>query len=191
MSRPLVDLLAGPVLAAARGLLGQTLHSDIDGEATAVVISEVEAYDGANDPASHAFRGRTRSNESMFGTPGTAYVYRSYGIHWCLNVAVGPEGEGAAVLLRGGRPVTGEAVMVRRRGRSTHLADGPGKLAQAMGVTGDYDGGSLIDGEVRIQPGTGEPYSVVATPRVGISKAVDLPWRFVIVQQVGAVVRGR
>ncbi len=177
--------LAGPVLEAARAVLGRTLRSEVAGEVTEVVLTEVEAYDGAADPASHAYRGRTRRNGSMFGPPGTAYVYRSYGIHWCLNVATGPEGEGAAVLLRGGLPVAGEAAMIRRRGRRDHLADGPGKLAQALGVTGAHDGLSLLgDGPLRLLGRGTVEGTVLATPRIGISKAAERPWRLVIAQPV-------
>jgi DNA-3-methyladenine glycosylase len=118
----------------------------------------------------------------MFGPPGHLYVYRSYGVHWCANIVTGPIGRGAAVLLRGGRPVAGEGTMARRRGRSDHLADGPGKLTQAMGLSGSHDGialGTLA----RLSPTNIHP-TVVATPRIGISKAVDLPWRFVAVDDV-------
>ncbi len=183
----LQELLAGPVPAAAEGLLGATLHSDVDGRPVVVVLTEVEAYDGADDPASHAFRGRTPRNASMFAGPGTAYVYRSYGIHWCLNVATGPAGRGAAVLLRGGALVEGEEIAVARRGRRDHLADGPGKLAQALGVTKELvDGTSLLGGgplTLGERPADLNG-TVLATPRVGITKAADRPWRFVLARPV-------
>lgn len=171
--------LSGPVELVARRLLGCLVVSDF-GERTAVVIEEVEAYGGAADPASHAYRGPTARNASMFGPTGTLYVYRSYGIHWCANVASGPVGEGQAVLIRGGRVVEGLETVVRRRGRTDHLADGPGKLTQALGVTGDDDGTSVFTGPVRIERGVPpDPAVIRATPRVGITREVDRPWRFV------------
>jgi len=176
------QILAGPVLEAAPALLGRLLVSDIGGERTAVVITEVEAYDGANDPASHAFRGETPRNGSMFGPAGTLYVYRSYGIHWCMNVTCGVEGVASAVLLRGGRPVEGLDVMAARRGRAVGLADGPGKLCQALGVTGEHDGVDVLsaDSVLRVEGVVEEGLVVETTPRVGISRAVERPWRFVV-----------
>ncbi len=179
-----------PLLEAARGMLGMRLRSEIDGKATEVVLCEVEAYAGDDDPASHAHRGRTPRNGAMFGPPGTAYVYKSYGVHWMLNVSVAAEGVGDAVLLRGGIPTVGEGAMIARRGRRTQVADGPGKLAQARGVTGDHDGTSLVDGPLQLLPGEPMPGTVLATPRIGISKATERPWRFVVVQHVGAGVGG-
>lgn len=175
------SLLKGPVLDAARGLLGARLRSDIDGDFTEIEITEVEAYDGTDDPASHAYRGPTARNASMFAKPGTAYVYRSYGVHWCLNVVTGEPDHGAAVLLRGGQPLSGIDVMERRRGRADNLTDGPGKLAQALGVTGEHDGIDLLDaGPLRLAPGKAPALPVLATPRIGITKAADRPWRFVV-----------
>jgi DNA-3-methyladenine glycosylase len=166
------------VLAAARQLLGWRLRTEFGGEPTEVVLTEVEAYAGFEDPASHAYRGKTQRNRSLFDAPGTLYVYRSYGLHWCMNVVIGDEETPNAVLLRGGHPVVGRRVMVRRRGREDHLADGPGKLTQALGVTGADDGSSLVNGPVRLLPG--EPTSdLTTTPRIGITKAADRPWRFV------------
>ena len=175
----LLRLLGGDVAAAARGLLGRTLISEIEGASSAVVLTEVEAYGGEDDPASHSFRGRTARNAAMFGPPGMLYVYRSYGIHWCLNAVTGPEGRGSAVLLRGGIPIGGIEQMEQRRGRSDHVADGPGRLAQALGVTGDHNGASLSVGPVRIEgvPARGK---ITVGPRVGISRATDRPWRFLL-----------
>lgn len=173
------DLLAGPVLDAARGLLGRRLISTIGGVTTAVVITEVEAYAGDDDPASHAHRGRTGRNAAMFGSPGGLYVYRSYGIHWCMNVVCGPEGLPRAVLLRGGRPIAGIDLMAKRRGRNSNLSDGPGNLCRALGVTGEHDGSSVFRGPVTIL-GDPAPGPINATPRVGITKAVDREWRFVL-----------
>lgn len=178
----LAALLAGDVVAAARGLLGRRLWSELEGVVCEVMLTEVEAYGGAEDPASHGFAGRTARNASMFRAAGTLYVYRSYGIHWCLNAVTGAVGEPAAVLLRAGRPVRGEEHMRRRRGRPDHLCDGPGKLAQALGVTGEQDGTSLLDGAVRL---VGEPplrRRIIAGPRVGISRAAERPWRFRLVE---------
>lgn len=173
------QLLGGPVLAAARGLLGRRLTSSI-GDTTGVVITEVEGYAGEDDPASHAHRGRTARNAVMFGPPGGLYVYRSYGVHWCMNVVCGPEGSARAVLLRGGVPVEGIDLMRERRGRGDHLTDGPGKLCQALGVTGGQDGSSVLHGPVTV---TGESIGglITKTPRIGISRAVDREWRFLLV----------
>ena len=185
------EALAGDVVTAARALVGCRLRSEVGGDPVEVVLTEVEAYAGEDDPASHAYRGRTKRNGSMFGPPGTAYVYRSYGMHWCLNVAAGPEGTPSAVLLRAGSAVLGADVMARRRGRSTNLADGPGKLAQALGVTGDHDGTDLTGSDhLRLLAGEGMDGTVLATPRVGISKGQDKQWRFVVAQLVGDLVVG-
>lgn len=174
-----VDLSSGPA-AAARRLLGCRLVSEV-GSRTAVVIAETEAYGGSDDPASHAFGGPTVRNRSMFGPAGTWYVYRSYGIHWCLNLVTGPAGEGQAVLLRGGRPAEGEETMRRRRGRPDHLTDGPGKLTQALGVTGERDGTPAFTGRLRLEPGPPpDPSLILSTPRIGITKAATRPWRFLL-----------
>jgi DNA-3-methyladenine glycosylase len=183
----LADLLAGSVVDAARGLLGRRIRSDVDGTACEAVITEVEAYGGEDDAASHAHRGRTRRNAAMYGPPGTLYVYRSYGIHWCANVTVGAVDVPGAVLLRGGLPVAGEGVMRRRRRRSDHLADGPGKLAQALAITGEHDGTSVFDGPVRIVGDQVLTGAVVAGPRVGVTRAADRPWRFVMATPVGSL----
>lgn len=174
--------LESDVLVAAERLLGWSLESTIDGESVSVEIDEVEAYAGETDAASHAFRGRTPRNGAMFAGGGNLYVYRSYGIHWCMNVVVGPAGTARAVLLRGGRIVAGEATARRRRGRDDHLADGPGKLTQALGVSGQQDGHSLTGPPLQLTPPTREVAEIAKTPRIGISKAVDLPWRFVAVE---------
>ena len=122
----------------------------------------------------------TPRNRSMFGPAGVLYVYRSYGIHWCMNIVIGDAGDPSAILLRAGIPILGEDLMATRRGRGDHLTDGPGKLTQALGVTGADDASSVIDGPVRLMPGPRLEGSIEATPRVGISKAVDSPWRFVL-----------
>lgn len=172
--------LSDDVIEAARQLLGWRLSTTIDGETTTVTIVETEAYAGASDPASHAYRGRTKRNTSMYEAAGTLYVYRSYGVHWCANVVVGPPGEASAVLIRGGLPVVGLERMKERRGRKDHLSDGPGKLCAALGITGAHDGTSLEHGPVRLKPPTSlDPIRVDVGRRVGISRAVDRPWRFV------------
>lgn len=181
-------LLDGDVVDVAPRLLGCRIRTAFDGAATEVCLTEVEAYAGERDPASHAYRGPTARNRAMYGTPGTLYVYRSYGIHWCMNVVVREEGVAHAVLLRGGTPTVGRGVMEQRRGRSDHLADGPGKLCQALGVTGAHDGTSVEAGPVRLVPDAlPDGVSVVATPRIGISKATGYAWRFVAERPRGAV----
>ena len=175
-------LLSGDVFTVAKSLLGSRLRTTFRGQTTEVMLTEVEAYAGADDAASHAYRGRTRRNGAMFGPPGTLYVYRSYGIHWCMNIVVGDEGLPHAVLLRGGEITQGQGTIERRRGRADNLTNGPGKLCEALGVTGDHDGTSVIDGPVRLLPGTlPQGRSILATPRIGITKAVEEPWRYVAV----------
>lgn len=179
-TRDLLGLLSGDALAVAPRLLGCRLATAFGGDPTEIVITEVEAYGGVGDPASHAYRGRTPRTAPMYEAAGTLYVYRSYGIHWCANVVTGPEGEASAVLIRGGHPVVGADRMRERRQRDDHLADGPGKVCAALGITGDDDGSSLIDGPVRLVPDApAGSFSIETTPRVGISRAVDRPWRFV------------
>ena len=176
----LAEHLAGPPEEAAPFLLGHDLVSVVDERIVRIRITEVEAYKGADDPASHAYRGLTTRNASMFQRPGTLYVYRSYGVHWCCNVACGPEGVGWGVLFRGGRVIEGEHIAGTRRGRFDQLADGPGKLAQALGIDHSHDGTDLLDNESIVRLESGEaPEAVMATPRIGISKAQHRPWRFV------------
>jgi DNA-3-methyladenine glycosylase len=158
--------------------LGSTFRTRIDGVATAVRLTEVEAYMGAEDPASHAHRGETPRTAPMFMAAGVIYVYLSYGVHHCVNIVTGPAGVGQAVLLRGGTPVSGIDTMQERRGRDTHLVDGPGKLGQALGLTLRHSGLPIDGVVIALEPGT-PPTRVLATPRVGISKATELPWRFV------------
>ena len=176
----LCDLLTGAPEEAAPRLLGAHIVSRVGGGEVRLRINEVEAYKGEDDPASHAYRGETTRNASMFRRPGTLYVYRSYGIHNCANAAAGPEGVGWGILIRGGEIVDGRGLAVKRRGRETDLADGPGKLCQALGITLDLNGTDLLadDSVVRLEDGE-PPVMVMATPRVGISQARDVPWRFV------------
>lgn len=176
----LAETLAGPPEEAAPKLLGALLVSEVDGKPVRLRITEVEAYKGSDDPASHAYRGRTARNESMFRSPGTLYVYRSYGIHNCANTAAGPDGIGWGILLRGGQVVDGEGIVRMRRGRSDNLTNGPGKVCQALGIDISHNGLDLLDtgSEVRLEPGT-PPDLVMATPRIGVSQARDRAWRFI------------
>ena len=150
-----------------------------------VRITETEAYLG-DDPASHSFRGPTPRTAVMFGPAGVLYVYFTYGMHWCANVVTGVDGVGEAVLLRGGLPLTGVDAMraVRKAARRDQdLTNGPAKLAQALGLDGSANGVDLLadSAEIRIaDDGTPTPTTIVTTPRVGISKAVDRPWRFLV-----------
>jgi DNA-3-methyladenine glycosylase len=175
-----VTLTAGffarSVHEVAPGLLGATLL--VEGVGGPIV--EVEAYDGT-DPASHGFRGRTPRNAAMFGPPGHAYVYRSYGIHWCLNLVCEDEGSAAAVLLRALRPEHGLDRMRERRGLEDErlLCAGPGRLCQALGVTKEHDGLRLDAPPFELHPPTGA-VEVVAGPRIGISRAAELPWRYAV-----------
>lgn len=181
----LKSILRGPPEEAAPHLLGALLVSAVDGEEVIVQINEVEAYKGFDDPASHAFRGETARNASMFRDPGTLYVYRSYGIHNCANSAAGPRGVGWGILIRGGEILEGKGTAARRRGRRTELADGPGKLCQALGITVELDGIDLFDTSslVRLEYGR-SPEFVMATPRIGVSKAKERHWRFVSASQL-------
>ena len=179
MRRNVPRFLLGPADEAAPRLLGWHMVSRVGEVETEVILSEVEAY-SPDDPASHAFNGRRPRNSAMFGPPGTLYVYRSYGIHWCANVVCGEEDTGAAVLVRGGVAVAGIEHMVSRRGRSNGLLDGPGKVAQALGIDLSHNGLDLFEDVSPIRLEQGEaPGRIRTTPRIGISKAIDRPWRFV------------
>jgi len=171
-------VLSGSVVDVAPRLLGCVVSTERDGSTVAVRLEEVEAYDGSNDPASHAYRRMTDRTAPMFEAPGTVYVYRSYGVHWCMNVVVGPPGQAAAVLLRGGEVIKGTDEAIKRRGRTTDLANGPGKLCQALAVTGN-DSGSVLGAGIMLDataPLTPAEYS--SSPRIGISKATERLWRF-------------
>lgn len=165
-------------MPAARRLLGCTLT----GGGVTVRLTEVEAYAGLDDPGSHAFRGRTPRTAVMFGPPGRAYVYFSYGMHWCLNVVCGPDGSAAAVLLRAGEVVSGQAAARERRRDAVdrELARGPARLARALGVDGRLNGSDLLaGGPLLLAPGPPVPEAVVRRgPRVGLAAAADRPWRF-------------
>ena len=143
-------------------------------------IVEVEAYD-AEDPASHGFRGQTPRNRSMFGPPGHAYVYRSYGIHWCLNLVCGEEGTAEAVLLRALEPLYGRETMSARRGLDDPrlLCSGPGRLCQALGVTAEHDGLPLDAAPFELRAPASDA-EVVRGARIGLTLAADVPWRYAL-----------
>jgi DNA-3-methyladenine glycosylase len=172
------DFYARPVLEVARELIGCTVSH---GE-TAGVIVETEAYH-ESEPACHAFAGLTPRTRTLFGAPGRAYVYRSYGIHALLNAVCEAEGVGAAVLIRALEPIAGIEAMYRRRlgaRRPEDLCSGPGKLTQALGISLAENDGDLARGSVRIARPSASWHeaTVIEAPRIGITRAVELPWRF-------------
>jgi DNA-3-methyladenine glycosylase len=168
------DFFARSVHGVAPDLIGATLL--VDGVGGRIV--EVEAYD-QQDPASHAYRGSTRRNAAMFGPPGHAYVYRSYGIHWCLNLVCGGEGVPEAVLIRALEPTSGLDLQQSRRGVEDvrALCSGPGKLCQALGITGEHDGLALDLPPFRLEARAEIP-EIVTGPRIGITRATELNWRY-------------
>lgn len=158
------------------------------GVATSGVIVEAEAYQGADDPASHAATrvGRTERNQAMFGPPGRAYVYRIYGMHWCVNVVTGAEGDPQAVLLRGLEPVSGEEAMAARRSGRRPLAAGPGRLCEALGITGALYGHDLTLPPLQLEPGWKVPHARVGVSgRIGVRAAADRPLRFYVLGSPG------
>jgi DNA-3-methyladenine glycosylase len=165
---------SAPSHEVARRLIGAVVLVDGVGGR----ITETEAYD-RDDPASHTYGGPTERNAVMFGAPAHAYVYLSYGIHWCLNFACREEGHGAGVLIRALEPMAGIDTMRERRGVQAlrQLCSGPGKLCQALGVTRAHNGLSLAAPPFELLPREGR-VAVVAGPRIGISKAMETPWRF-------------
>ena len=167
---------ARDVETVARALIGADLF--VDGVGGRIV--ETEAYDAA-DPASHSFGGPTARNASMFGPPGHAYVYRSYGIHWCLNIVCGAGTTGSAVLIRAIEPLCGIALMRQRRGVDDLrlLCAGPGRLCQALAIDRRLDGAALDAAPFELRP-SAEHLPIEAGARVGISVGVDTPWRFIL-----------
>jgi DNA-3-methyladenine glycosylase len=163
--------------AVAQALIGASVF--VDGVGGRVV--ETEAYDQL-DPASHTFNGHTARNAVMFGPPGRTYVYRSYGLHWCLNFVCAPEGHGAGVLIRALEPTRGIERMRERRGLDDLrlLCSGPGRLCQALGVTHEHNGMRLDRKPFRVVPRGDAAVDVAAGVRIGISKSRELPWRFVL-----------
>jgi len=169
----------------ARELLGMHLEvHDAEGRVHSARIVETEAYLGPDDPACHAVAGRTRRTEHLHGPPGLAYVYRIYGMHWCLNAVTLPDGIGSAVLLRAVEPLGDVTTLLARRPaarRTRDLTNGPGKLCAAYDISGRDDGTSLQTGRVRIRADAGVPdASVIVTPRIGITRAADWPLRFLV-----------
>ncbi|MFJ6486648.1 DNA-3-methyladenine glycosylase [Streptomyces sp. NPDC091682] len=178
-----VDLLAQPAEEVAPKLLGSVLTCKTARGTVSIAITETEAYSGAADPASHAYRGRTPRNAVMFGPAGHLYVYRSHGLHWCANVVTGTDGIASAVLIRAGRVIEGEELARKRRGEtveSPRLARGPGNFCQALGITGEHNGADLLTGtSVVLSDGEQVPAALIqAGPRVGVSKAHDWQHRF-------------
>lgn len=178
------DRLRGPAVRIAPRLLGAVVVSDVGGSRVAVRLTEVEAYEGPHDPASHAFRGRTVRTAVMFGPPGHLYCYFTYGMHWCANVVCGEDGGAAAVLMRAGEVVDGIDVARARRPAANaprDLARGPARLAACLGLDAATNGADLCDpvGLVRLESVRSRRSAGLATgPRVGISAAAERPWRF-------------
>jgi DNA-3-methyladenine glycosylase len=194
---------AGPAPRVAPRLLGCVLRRDSPDGPVALVITEVEAYAGPDDPASHAYRGQTARNAVMFGPPGYVYVYFTYGMHFCANLVCEPAGAVSAILLRAGRITEGAALAAARRwprpaavpgplpapapaaapGSARDLAGGPARLCQALGIDRALNGADACDPDSPLQvlaapPGAGPAGEVCSGPRIGISQAADRPWRF-------------
>jgi DNA-3-methyladenine glycosylase len=169
--------LCGPVEEVAPRLLGAVIrHGPV-----AVRLTELEAYDGATDPASHAYRGPTARNAVMFGPPGHLYLYFTYGMHWAGNISCGPEGVGCGVLMRAGEVIEGLDLARSRRGSASdrNLARGPGRLTQALGLHPEHKGSDLLgDGPVKLQPPAEIAEMIMVGPRIGVSVEADRPWRF-------------
>lgn len=182
--------LARSAIDVAPGLLGAQIEVGHGDSMRSGTIVEVEAYGAGDDGASHAFRGVTPRNEAMFGPPGHLYVYRIYGMHWCANVVCSPDGDASAVLIRAVAPITGVDAMWPDRPKAKterDLCSGPGKLCAALGIDGSHDGADLFDPASPIRLAQSDGVSgaianrhVVTGPRIGISKAVDRPWRFAV-----------
>lgn len=177
------DFFDRPVLEVAPDLLGRVVVHEHPQGRVAVRLSEVEAYDGPNDPGSHAYRGRSARNATMFGPPGHVYVYFTYGMHHCMNLVCGPPGWPTGVLLRGGRVVEGVELARARRPTAKNdrdLARGPARLVEALGLGRGDDGADVCaDGPLLIRPGEPPAGDAVRSgPRVGLRQAATFPWRF-------------
>ncbi|MCX7846831.1 MAG: DNA-3-methyladenine glycosylase [bacterium] len=168
----------------ARELLGAIVVHEVCGTLCSGRIVETEAYFAEDDPACHAWRGKTRRNAIMFGPPGHAYVYFCYGNHWLLNAVTEGEGRGSAVLIRALEPLTGIEMMQARRGgvRLQELTNGPGKLCAALGITGRHNGLPLYSGSLRIHAGEGPAPRWEVGPRIGIRVGTDILARFYIAE---------
>ena len=184
------EFFARPSVEVAPDLLGRVLEHETPAGLVAVELTEVEAYAGRSDPASHAYRGKTRRNAVMFGPPGHAYVYFTYGMHFCVNmVCLGEEGSASAVLLRAGAIIAGEDLARARRARgpgvvaSRDLARGPARLCQALAIDRSLDGADVCVAQspLRVRAGAGNPArsaKILTGPRVGVSSAAEIPWRY-------------
>jgi DNA-3-methyladenine glycosylase len=184
------DFFARSSLQVAPDLLGCVIAHETPGGLVAVMLTEVEAYDGENDPASHAYRGRTARNAVMFGPPGHVYVYFTYGMHFCMNLVCQPEHGASAVLLRAGRVIDGVPLATARRAkhlprsapREVDLARGPARLCEALAVDRSHDGADAVDPASPLRalaaPAPVPTADISRGPRVGISRATDVPWRF-------------
>jgi DNA-3-methyladenine glycosylase len=186
------DFFARPSVPVAPELLGCVLEHETEAGLVAVELTEVEAYAGASDPASHAYRGKTARNAVMFGPPGHAYVYFTYGMHFCVNLVCLGNGSASAVLLRAGRVIAGEDLARVRRNRGTavvpfrDLARGPARLCQALDIDRSLDGADVCvaDSPLRMRwpdartTARSAEIKVLSGPRVGVSSAAEIPWRF-------------
>lgn len=176
--------LAHPALVIAPRLLGAVIESDVRGERVAIRLTEVEAYEGGDDPASHAFRGRTARTEVMFGPAGHLYCYFTYGMHWCANIVCGIEGTASAVLLRAAEVIAGQEIARARRPAARNNADlarGPARLASCLGLGREHNGADLLSpsSPVRLASmSSRRPRAATSGPRVGVRRAVERPWRF-------------
>ena len=181
-----VSFFTRPAEEVAPELLGALLVSTVQGQVTAGRIVETEAYLGRDDPASHGYKlRRTERNAALFGPPGSWYVYRSYGMHWCANLVCQSEGLGSAVLIRALEPLEGLPTMRRRRGAlpDPQLCAGPGRLCQALGISRDLLDGTLMAASPVLAVEHGDRLDaseILATPRIGITKAAEWPLRFVV-----------
>ncbi|WP_434975068.1 DNA-3-methyladenine glycosylase [Streptomyces collinus] len=178
-----IESLAHTAEEVAPKLLGAVLTHESPEGTVSITITETEAYSGAADPASHAYRGKTPRNAVMFGPAGRLYVYRSHGLHWCANVVTGTEGTASAVLIRAGKVIEGEDLARKRRGTTVEnprLARGPGNFCQALGITAQHNGTDLLAGAaVALSDGEPVPAALIRVgPRVGVSKAHDWQHRF-------------
>ena len=171
----LEQLFAHDPLTVARDLLGAFLS--VNGCGGRIVETEAYRHD---DPASHSFRGQTIRNRSMFGPSGTVYVYRSYGIHWCLNFVCGSDQKGGAVLIRALEPTVGLHEMQQRRGTANvlRLCSGPGRLTEALGIDGTFDGLPLSHSPLKLSLSEGARPALAIGCRIGITQAIEMPWRF-------------